>query len=300
MKLSLIENAKESLRHGVDHFIEAKDDIESYKQAIINIHLGIELLLKEKLRRYNEWYLIDKYEFIHIRQLYEKYRRKKTVKRDPIKKTVQFTELLTRMAEFSSVVKNYKQYLVQLNDKRNQMVHYEIDIDTSEIDILIGKHILPFIDEYSKKELGLSSEKIFGKDKLKNIEVIIKAAEKPIIYNIKRKLLSAKTRYCKLPSSKKRERREKYKRHKEFLSKQRKDEVGDIYEVKCPACRSACLYHSPEYETEEALRPEKMFVARLECFMCELELVGIEAEEYYMQYTKGLTDEEYDKRVVNI
>ena len=58
--LSLLENAKDSLRHGLDHYLRPDAMPSDFKQAIINIHQGFELALKEALRRRHPALIVDR------------------------------------------------------------------------------------------------------------------------------------------------------------------------------------------------------------------------------------------------
>ena len=64
LKFNLIENAKDSLSHAVEHLTVQDPKIGDYKRVILDLSHAIELLLKERIVRIHPafiWRKIDKY-----------------------------------------------------------------------------------------------------------------------------------------------------------------------------------------------------------------------------------------------
>jgi hypothetical protein len=56
----VLDAAITSLRFGFDHFLNSYEDPDRLRQSVIDIHVGIELLLKERLLRESPLFVLDK------------------------------------------------------------------------------------------------------------------------------------------------------------------------------------------------------------------------------------------------
>jgi hypothetical protein len=150
IKFDMISNAKDSLRHAVDHLTSPDGINESdIKIAIREVYHVIELLLKEKLRQIHPafvWQDIDKY---------------------PSKdaNTVGTGRAVNRLSRLTNITFDEESTETVLACKkiRDAIEHYEVQIGEKEVKGIIGR-MLSFIFSFSKKHLKIDLEKEFKGD----------------------------------------------------------------------------------------------------------------------------------------
>lgn len=150
-QFGLIENAKESLEHAVDHLTRVRPVTPGdLKRAILDVTHVIELLLKEALYRVHPaliWEKIDEYP-------------------DEEKRTVS-TELAVQRLEKIGKIKLSKENLEGIKTARkirNNIEHYKFVFEEKETRLVIGK-LLSMIFDFSKKRLALNWEDEFRKSR---------------------------------------------------------------------------------------------------------------------------------------
>jgi len=136
LKLDLLENAIDSIAHGLEHYVRGKENPTSYKFAILHLAQGVELILKERLRR-EHWVLI-----------YEK------VDKPDTSRTIGFDTAVQRLQSICNVVLlKYIDTLKKLKETRNDIEHYKVSLSEKEAAVLIGANI-PFGVEFLEDELN--------------------------------------------------------------------------------------------------------------------------------------------------
>jgi hypothetical protein len=150
IKFSLIENARDSLEHAVEHFCtNGEINQRDYKRILLDISQVIELLLKEKLLRIHPafiWNNIDQYPSTTSNTISTKIA----------------IDRLERIAQFSLPI-NSKKTIIDCRTIRNQIEHYKFEFDKKEADAIIGR-LLSFIFHFSRNFLNLDWEKEFRKN----------------------------------------------------------------------------------------------------------------------------------------
>ena len=145
--MNLIENAKDSLEHAVQHFaFDGEQYVGDLKRVLVDLSHVVELILKERLARVHPafvWNNVDKYPST---QSY-------TV---PTEIAV---ERLTKIANIKFSEKERKT-IFSCRVLRNDIEHFRFEIEKKEAEIIIGR-ILSFIFNFSRKELGLTWEQEF-------------------------------------------------------------------------------------------------------------------------------------------
>lgn len=138
MKLSLIENAIDSLKHGIQHYLADNPDSSDYKYAILHLVQAVELLYKERLRQEHEAFLFTD---IDIQKTH------KTVSIELAqKRLVSLCKIPLPLKE-----RNLISSLVKL---RNQIQHYEFDISTKRANAIMAKVVAEILS-FSQKYLDL-------------------------------------------------------------------------------------------------------------------------------------------------
>lgn len=147
---NLINNAKDSLRHAVEH-LTASDGIQTrdLKIAIRDIAHVTELLLKERLRRIHPAFIyqdIDKYQI-------------------PGAGTINTDKAIERIFKFAGIALSESSIktIISCRKIRNAIEHYEFELNSKEARAIIAR-ILSFIFDFSKRYLELDLEEEFRKD----------------------------------------------------------------------------------------------------------------------------------------
>ncbi len=139
-KFNLVENAKDSLIHAIDHIGPVNtNSTGDWKRIIVDFAHVVELLVKERLRRVHPAFVfknIDKYPseaytvgaelaFIRLQKIGE----------------IKFSE-----ADIKAVK--------SAREKRNEIEHFEFSITNHEAKVLVGQ-VLSFILRFAEEELNL-------------------------------------------------------------------------------------------------------------------------------------------------
>lgn len=142
-KISLYENGVHSLKQGLEAYKSYQTSSEpmQLKDAIMSLHHGVELLLKEMLVRHNQFLIFE-----NLRNVAKK--QKKADRAgvgifyiDDPPRTVTFHDALIRVDAFicpDYLDDNLIALLKELNRYRNQLEHYAVDADLEEVAQLIA------------------------------------------------------------------------------------------------------------------------------------------------------------------
>lgn len=151
IEFNLVSNAQDSICHAVGLLAwnEISNDGSRMKQAIISIAHGVELLLKERLRRVGPaliWEDIDKYPKLEAR-------------------TVTVEKAIHRLRNIGGVtISDADEKLVRsLRNTRNAIEHFEWTTTIQEAKLIVGT-ALSFVISFSENELGLDLRYEFRKD----------------------------------------------------------------------------------------------------------------------------------------
>ncbi len=138
LKLDMKQNAIHSIRRAIDSLNQHAQSNDAFlmKDAVLFFHHGIELLMKEMLRKHSE-YLI----FEDIKELHTKVNRAKKEQVDIFfldspPKTVSFDMALQRIIAFLDPVElkgDLKDSLAELRRYRNCLEHYAIDVERDDV-----------------------------------------------------------------------------------------------------------------------------------------------------------------------
>jgi hypothetical protein len=143
--LSLMDNAKESLDHAIEHLTASTSPSgKDIKRVILDVSQVVELILKEKVRQIHPvliWENVDKYPSRSGQMIGTE----KALARLSVIGGVTFSD------EFKETVRLCRKL-------RNSIEHYEVEFEFKEARIIIGR-ILSFVFSFTKKNLGVDWEK---------------------------------------------------------------------------------------------------------------------------------------------
>jgi rubrerythrin len=186
IKFDLINNAKSSLYHAVNHLTNPDGVKENdLKFALRDVSHVVELLLKERLRRIHKafiWQNVDKYP-------------------SPEAYTVDTDTAVKRLLKIGTINldENDQKTIFACRKFRNQVEHYEFEFNTKETKAIIGR-MLSFIFGFSTKHLGLELEEEFRADDRWNALIEIYEFWEAHSVLLEKKLQDEKRRVYECPS----------------------------------------------------------------------------------------------------
>lgn len=149
-KFDLIENAKDSLAHAVEHLTGTEEPTAGdLKRVILDVAHVVELILKERIRRIHPafiWTKVDKYP-------------------SPVAHTIGTDKAVSRLFNLAGITLpvGAKKTLSACWKIRNSIEHFEFEIESKEARAIIGR-MLSFIFNFAKCHLKLDLETDFKQD----------------------------------------------------------------------------------------------------------------------------------------
>lgn len=267
VELSLLENAKESIRHGLEHYLTHSPGPSDFKQAILNIHLGFELALKEALARKHPAYLLERFSVQVIMALIS------ACEMPEVSRTITFTETVRRAKELLGLQKEVAGFFEGLNDLRNAAVHYILKLDQEKVDRQIGWHLKASLEEVFCRLL-VEDLSFLHPVQLDTLDKIRCRLDDPLAINLSKRIGEARGVWSRLSDE------EKNRHLRDSLVLRRPNAYFEL----CPACGQRSLAENLRWETvdEEADgRPITTPVPiNFKCACCPFELEGEELAYY--------------------
>ena len=265
IKINLQKNVRLNLNFGFGTLITAKND-ENYRNATISIHNGLELLMKYYLKTKDKFLILQKIN--HHNLLND---RDDLIREVEPKKftnyTISYNDCIDRLEYFSQHPSNYIVYLKQLNEKRNECVHYEYSYNVKELRKLLISHIYQFICDLILEMKLEINEFILDKyiDTLNTLKDTINDEIKQGYYA---KIEGAKKHYFEELTEEER----KQKINAEDYTQRKIDTL-----VKCPACGNNALLrkkiqHIHETAKKHDIIKRDLILEDLSCHHCGLNI----------------------------
>lgn len=270
--LSLLENAKESLRHGVEHYLQPSATTSDFKQAVVNIHLGFELALKEALRRKHPAFIFERFDVDTLQALIDGQSLLEEERLGDTTRTISFEETRSRARKLLGLKQQPANFLVALNRLRRTAVHYTFTLDQEVLDGLLGAQLKPAVDMVFGELLG--ERDVLSTLAVEALERIQTRVHDPIALNLYRRIADAKAAWLTLSED---------DRRSKVTNSLRLRQTDTKFET-CPACgqvsfepntQRRIIDHDPEGYPIDI--PE---TTRARCACCPLEIEGDEAIYY--------------------
>lgn len=162
IQITLIENGEHSLRKGIEAYKlfqkkrgETSEKKMLLKEALMFIHQGVELLLKEILVRKSEFLIFSDLKLATKKQLQADREGKGIFYLDKPPHTVTYSEAIDRVCAFIEKLDvEFQKSLNELNNFRNQIEHYQIDVTKEEIEKII-EEVLPPLEKLLEEKLSI-------------------------------------------------------------------------------------------------------------------------------------------------
>ena len=264
-KINLQENVQLCLNSGFGTLTTANND-ENYRNAIISIHNGLELLMKYYLRKKDKLLIFQKIN--HHFLLSERTDLIKNVDSNKAKaNTISYMECIKILEHFSHLPNDYIKYLNQLNDQRNYCVHYQYSYDQRKLRKLLIAHIYQFICELIS-EMGLELKEFILEKYTRSLDKLKDSIDDEIRHSYYEKIEAAKKHYFEELTEPEREEKVKTEDYTE--------RPNDII-AKCPACGNNALLrmkiqHTSEEFVHYARIKRDLILKDLSCHYCGLSI----------------------------
>lgn len=179
-RITLLENGIHSLERGfdsVDEYLRKEEDEFLLKEAILFIHHGIELLLKQLLAQESRFLI-----FSNLRRVVKKQRHANQESIDIFSlenppHTITYRDAIDRVDAFLDAPEfnhHLQHDLRELNRMRNQIEHYAIRTGKVETVRLLSKIRAPLIELFEAEISGFRSQAGALIDRLEEFEAIAK------------------------------------------------------------------------------------------------------------------------------
>jgi len=262
-KINLDKNIQFCFKIGFSTLITAKED-EEYREAIISIHNGLELLMKYYLRKKDKLLIYRKITYKSILNKRNDLIKELDYKNDH---TISYTDCIIRLEYFSKLPEKNKNYLTQLDHIRNGCVHFEYSYDEKELRKLLISHIYQFICDVII-EMGLKPKDFIPEKHLDTLGKLKNTIDDEIKQSYYAKIAAAKKHYNEELSQEEREQ----KAQTEDYTKKHYDII-----VACPACGKNALLRKKIQSTRELLRSfvvikRDLILRDLSCHYCGLSI----------------------------
>jgi hypothetical protein len=179
-RITLLENGIHSLERGfesVDGYLRKEEDEFLLKEAILFIHHGIELLLKQLLVQESRFLIFSDLGSVVRRQREANQKGVDIFSLEKPPHTISYAEAIERVDAFLDVSEftfQLQRDLRELNQLRNRLEHYAIRTDRVKTIRLLSKIRAPLIGLFEAQISGFRSQAGALIDRLEEFEAIAK------------------------------------------------------------------------------------------------------------------------------
>lgn len=141
------------LEEALNDFLESGAKTSRIASAIIKVATGVELLLKDYLERICPALILEKLDDsgMQVAKIFNLGKHMRSPKDlDAVEiRTAPFPVLLTRASKFFDIAE-VTPHLHRLHKIRNSLIHHRGTVDILEVNLLLVRHIFPFVERLSK------------------------------------------------------------------------------------------------------------------------------------------------------
>lgn len=285
-------SSSDFLEEAIDDFLESGARCSRIASAIIKVATGVELLVKDYLERICPALILDKIDDagLQVAKVFELGKRMRSPKElDAVElKTASFPVLLLRATTFLDIAASIP-HLHKLHKMRNSLLHHRGKIDLLEINLLLVKHVFPFVEHLGKldKRLGLriSDETWERIRKLEHLSVGALGSQlaKKIAHHTKIAGRISGDKIALLSTTK-----------PELVEPNEQLVEGSLI---CPACENETLaaFQEVDIDIEDGAPVGGSVYFSMRCRVCDLELEGSEIEHIIANFKEYVSDDEKEK-----
>lgn len=279
------------LREAINDFLESGTEPKKIASAVIKVATGVELILKEKLELICPALILEKIDVpgpaMQVAKAFNLGKHLiKPAELDLVElKTANFDTLLNRAAKFIEL-SEADPHLRRLQKIRNNLVHHKGVVDMWQTNLLLVKHIFPFLQNLGK------SDRRFQLSLTSAVWAKIKSIEKASADGFTSQL-AKKIAYHEMKSDKLSERE---------VAMRIESEPEEAFEelinpsLLCPACRNRSLAALGDFDEEgDENGFSRIYYVLMDCRVCELKLEPNEVRhilENFEAFFEGLVQNE--------
>lgn len=159
-QINLEENAGTAFlqaKEALDRILEGEGNYQNYRMYVLNLHSALELFFKKKLYDHDDFMIFSFADYNKLMDKYEKaFNSGKTIWKyvedvnGNLPHTVTFIEAIKRLAYFyheKEFTIDYIAKLKRLNDIRNNITHFALDLEDDEL-VLLNELFLQCVDYF--------------------------------------------------------------------------------------------------------------------------------------------------------
>ena len=262
--VDLVKNIRLCLNSGFGPLLMGRHETD-FRNAVVGIHNGCELLMKYYLRKKDKLLIFQKLDYKRVLTgRSDLMGRADVVKKlsDVSDHTIEYSDCVTRLEFFT---KTDFSSLEELNRVRNSWVHYEYDYSPDELKRFLVSRVYAVVSAFTA-EAGLDLKDILKGTYIESLDKLRKVIDDDIARSFHEKIEKAKHHYY------------------EDLTEQEQQEKAGTEDytlgshskrLKCPACQQEAMLSLKEIRTSElhprfALIKRRLELEKLECHYCGL------------------------------
>ena len=271
--INLETNISLCLTSGYKTLIWAKDEVD-YRNAICNIHNGVELLMKYYLKEKNQFIIYDKID--HELLLYGNKDLIKVIKKVYPPNTIKWFNCIDLLGYFSKLPGQYLGELKKLNGLSNSRKHFEYYSTNKDSKKLLIAYVYPFIKGLLS-ELNLNVIDFIKKDYVVSTLEKYKAnIDNDVMHKLIEKIARAKNHYFEELTEEERIQKTATQDYRII----KKDKL-----ILCPACKKDALLSrslslmQEDAETSSVIK-RKIIISQFSCHHCGLNITNYDQLKY--------------------
>ena len=272
-QINLQTNIGLCLNFGYKTLISAKDEMD-YRNALINVHNGVELLMKFYLKSKNELIIFEKIDpellLYNNKDLLEKFKKKEY-------HTITWVACIKLLKYFSKFPDQYSDELEELNGSSNRRKHFEYYSSHSKTWKILIAYIYPFIKGLIS-ELNLSINDFIKKDYTDDLDKFKKHIDDKIMHKILKKTVLARKHFFE-------ELTDEERLQKSTAQNYTKNKYDKL--ITCPACDNDALLtrklkksFSVLPDGESFVIKSKLLIGEFSCHYCGLNFTNYDQLKY--------------------
>jgi hypothetical protein len=258
ISVELLKNIQLCFNSGFGSLLRGRHEMD-FRNAVIGIHNGCELLMKHYLRKKDKLLIYQKLDYKRVLMGRSDLAKKP---QDISNHTIEYSECVSRLEYFT---KTDFGCLERLNHERNIRVHYEYEYNPGELKQFLVSRVYAFISSFAV-ETGLEPKAILNYAYIESLDKLRKVIDDDIARSFHEKIDKSKHHYYEDLTEQ--ERQEKAGTEDYTLTSHSK-------KVKCPACQQEAMISLKEIRTSEVqarltIIKRRLELEKLTCHYCGL------------------------------
>jgi uncharacterized protein YutE (UPF0331/DUF86 family) len=279
----LVFDPVDFLEEAIADFLESGEKPSKIGSAVIKVATGVELLLKNKLERICPALILEKIDDLGLQvskafDLQKHLINPKDVDNVEVK-TANFDTLIKRASRFHDL-STVGIHLKELQKVRNRLVHHKGEVNLLEVNLLLLRHIFPFLEEIGKSDHRMRFR--LDPELWQKMREIERASVDDLSSQLAKKIALHMRKAAKLQP------KQIKARIAALPEEMDSDEEIFGHTFTCPACKNESLnsFGAWEVDFDDGRPIGGYFYATMRCRVCGLEIGSNEAEYIISEFTQ--------------